>query len=59
MELSIVNGEAFVHSSSCPDKLCQRQGKISHTNEKLVCLPNKTVISIENNKENTIDGLVK
>ena len=37
----------------------KKQGKISHANEKLVCLPNKTVISIENEKENTIDGLVK
>ena len=59
IELTFANGEVYVHSSSCPDKLCQKQGRISHTNEKLVCLPNKTVISIENDKENTIDGLVK
>lgn len=59
VELEIFDGTCFVKNASCPDKLCIHQGPISHTNEKIVCLPNKTVISIENDKESKIDGVVQ
>ena len=43
--LVIRGGEAYVTYATCPDGLCIKQGKISRTGEKIVCLPNR--ISIE------------
>ena len=43
--LVIKGGEAFVTHADCPDHLCIKQGKISKTGERIVCLPNR--ISIE------------
>lgn len=43
--LVIKDGKAYVTHADCPDKLCMKQGKISKTGEKIVCLPNR--ISIE------------
>lgn len=37
--------------------ICKNQGFISKSNETLVCLPNKIVIKIENDKK--LDGVVR
>lgn len=44
--LVITNGEAYVEEANCPDGLCKKQGKISMTDERIVCLPNKVIIEI-------------
>lgn len=46
--LHIENGSAYITDASCPDKICEKKGHISHTGEMIVCLPNKVVISIIN-----------
>lgn len=45
-------GYIWVEYSDCPDKICKHKGKISKTNENIVCLPAKVVIEIksENNR---------
>ncbi len=43
----IKNGEAFVESSHCPDKVCINQGKISKKGETVICLPAKAVLEVE------------
>ncbi len=53
--LVIKNGSACISEASCPDKLCVNQGKISFNNEQLVCLPNKTVVSIISENEPVSD----
>ena len=35
----IEDGAAYVHDSSCPDKLCKSLGRISHSGETVVCAP--------------------
>ncbi len=45
--LVIKNGQADVTEASCPDGLCVDFHPISHEGETIVCLPNKTVVSIE------------
>ena len=47
LTLTVKGGEAFVSSSSCADKSCMRSGKISHSGESIVCLPNRVSISVE------------
>ncbi len=45
--LVIKDGKADVVEASCPDGLCVDFHPISHDGETIVCLPNKTVVSIE------------
>ncbi len=53
--LVIKNGEAYIESASCPDKICVHGGKISKNGEVLVCLPNKTVITVRSQNEKETD----
>lgn len=46
--LVIKNGEAFIKSANCPDKICAAHRKISKTGETIVCLPHKLVVEITN-----------
>ncbi len=42
----VENGEAYMRSADCPDKLCIHQGRISRTGERIVCLPNKLMAEV-------------
>ncbi len=53
----IENGEIYMKSSTCPDKLCIRQGKISNNSKKIICLPNKVVIEVK--AKSDIDAVVR
>lgn len=44
--LQIADGYACVTEASCPDKLCVHQHKIRHSDESIICLPNRVVVSI-------------
>ena len=44
--LVIENGTAFIKESACPDHLCERMGKISQVNERIVCLPHRLTVKI-------------
>ena len=55
--LVIKDGKADVTEADCPDKLCVHQKAISKTNETIVCLPDKVVITIENGEDSGIDIL--
>lgn len=46
-DIVIDNGTVKVIHSDCPNKLCEKTGKISKVGQKIICLPNKLVISIE------------
>lgn len=50
--LVIKNGEAYIDSADCPDKICVEHRKISKTGETIVCLPHKLVIEITENEKN-------
>ncbi len=57
--LRIQNGEVWVEEADCPDKLCVKQGKISHTNESIVCLPHRVTVRVVGDAdENTPDAIV-
>ena len=46
-KLKIENGKAFMIYAECPDGWCKNQGKINLCGERIVCLPNKVMIMIE------------
>ena len=49
--LVIKDGKADVVEASCPDGLCVDFHPISKDGETIVCLPNRTVVSIEGEGE--------
>jgi len=53
----IKDGEIYMESATCPDKLCVHQGKISDSSKKIICLPNKVII--EALKESSLDTVVR
>jgi len=58
--LVTANGQASVVFADCPDKLCQRSGKISSKTQIIACLPNRVVIEIEGETINhEVDGIVR
>lgn len=45
--LVIRDGAAFIERADCPDGLCVSQGKISREGERIVCLPNRVMVTVE------------
>ena len=46
--IKIENGEAYMFSATCPDKLCIHQGKIGKTGKSIICLPNRVSVEVNN-----------
>ncbi len=44
--LIIENGTAHFENSDCPDKTCEKMGKISNVGESIVCLPHKVLAEV-------------
>ncbi len=44
--LVIENGYAYMKSANCPKQYCVNYGKISRTNEKIVCAHNNIIVSV-------------
>ena len=53
----IENGEVYMKSADCKDRLCIHQGKIHDSSKKIICLPNKVVISVT--KKSETDSVVR
>ena len=45
--LIIEKGEAYFTDSDCPDKTCQKSGKIKLEGETIVCLPHKVIAEVK------------
>lgn len=54
--LIIEGGEAYMKSADCPDKTCVKSGRISHTGERIVCLPNKIIVEVLGAPDEIIGG---
>ena len=61
--LVIHNHEADMLFAECPDQICVKHTPISGTDENIICLPNKVVVTIEDiygkNQEAELDSVVK
>lgn len=49
--LQIADGTASVISADCPDLLCVHHAPISASGERIVCLPNRVIVSIDTQTE--------
>ena len=54
----ITDGEVWMEEADCPDKLCVLQGKISRSGQTIICLPNKTMVTIKGGKSE-YDGVAQ
>ena len=54
----IENGAAYMKNADCPDKLCEKTGKISKNGETIVCLPHRVVVEIQGGAGD-VDSLVR
>ncbi len=61
--LVIHNHEADMLFAECPDQICVKHTPISGTDENIICLPNKVVVTIEDiygkNQASELDAIVK
>ncbi len=51
--ITIKGGKVYVSSADCPDRLCVRQGAVSHTGDTIACLPNRLLIKISGQESKT------
>lgn len=51
--ICICGGSVSVTSADCPDLICVRHMPISNAGERIVCLPNRVVISISSDTDVT------
>ena len=59
MVLTIKEHAVRVKKSDCPHQLCVRAGRIKHSGESIVCVPNRTLIEIKSNRDQTVDAVVR
>ena len=57
MTLQISDGRIRVSASDCPAKICVERGWISYPNQRIVCLPNRTLISVSGSGEEKYDAV--
>lgn len=49
----VEKGFVSMLDADCPDKLCEKQGKIHNNGETIICLPNKIVIKVNTEKQSS------
>ena len=55
--LTIEDGNAYMSSAVCPDKICMDFGKIHYNTEMIVCRPGSIVVLIENGDVSELDAV--
>ena len=50
-KITIKDGYVQMSYSDCKNQICVKDGKISKTNQSIVCLPNRVMIQITGGKE--------
>lgn len=56
--IEVVDNKVRVVEEVSPNHICQKQGYIKDNTKSLVCLPNKIIIKITNDKDKELDGVV-
>lgn len=49
--VSIENGSVLMKKSTCKNQVCVDEGKISRAGQSIICLPNRVVVEIQENKK--------
>ena len=44
--VAVEDGEIYIKETNCPDRVCEKTGRISKAGEAIICIPNKVSITI-------------
>ncbi|MBQ3281206.1 MAG: NusG domain II-containing protein [Eubacterium sp.] len=55
--IRIEGGKVFMESASCRNQVCVHTGRISHSGQSIVCLPNRVSVTIEGKEGNEYDAV--
>ena len=53
--LVIENGSAYLKDSHCPDKTCERTGKVRYVGQTVICLPNRLSVTVKGEGKDGVD----
>lgn len=53
--LFVENGAVSYKEADCPDKTCVKSGRLSEIGDTAACVPNKTVVTVIGEKNNSPD----
>jgi hypothetical protein len=53
--LVIEGGKAYLINSHCPDKTCEKTGKVYYVGQSIVCLPNKLSVTVRGEQNGGVD----
>jgi len=59
MHVIIKNKKAWVEESGCPNKICQKMGKIESSGQTIICIPNKVLVVVKGRNKFQFDGITK
>ena len=59
MVFTVSEGGIYVSESDCGDRICVRTGKISHSGEAIICVPNRVAVTIESDAESDLDVVLR
>ncbi len=59
VHIVVQNGQVKVDQENSPHHYCSRQGFVSSSTVPIVCLPNETVVTIENDKPESEDTVIQ
>ena len=59
MILEVEPGRIRVRESDCPDKVCVRTGWITNASQSIVCVPNRTVITVRGSNAAPYDAVAR
>lgn len=54
----ILNGKVSMEYADCRDQICVNHKEISKSNESIICLPNKVVVTVISDNSSELDGVV-
>ncbi len=55
--LIIKNNHAKIVDADCPNKICVDKGYISEDNESIICVPHNVVVTVDSDKEASVDAV--
>lgn len=56
--IGVHEGEVYFVDSDCPNKLCIQMGRIKHTGQIIICIPNQVWVTVEDAPDSDpVDGI--